>query len=132
MNLSEAVLFLHPQLWGYAAHSRLSSRAGLRVMGAWQVAVREGKLHVEKEGTVRKFRKQVFEKTFAAASSEGRSIMYITERAVLKLQGPSGGLELLEIAPGIDLDRDVLGQMDFQPIMKTSPLKLMDVRCFQP
>ena len=53
--------------------------------------------------------------------------MYITERAVFRLAAE--GIELIEIAPGVDLEKDVLGKMAFRP--RVSPdLKLMDARLF--
>ena len=94
------------------------------------MVVNDGGLQIEKEGRVRKFCQRVMEKTFASASNNGRAIMYITERAVLQLRSSDSRLELLEIAPGIDLEKDVLGQMDFKPIMNS--VKVMDARCFQP
>ena len=57
------------------------------------------------------------------AQSEGRSVTYITERAVFRLT--ADGLQLTEIAPGIDLERDILGQMDFRPIIRE--LRLMKI-----
>jgi len=56
-------------------------------------------------------------------------VLYITERCVLKLG--EGGLELIEIAPGIDLERNILAQMGFTPKMK-EPLEPMDARIFRP
>ena len=55
--------------------------------------------------------------------------MYVTERAVFEMTPE--GLVLREIAPGIDLERDVLAQMDFAPLMPETP-KLMDARIFAP
>jgi len=54
-------------------------------------------------------------------------VLYITERAVFRLTG--SGLELIEIAPGIDLSADVLGQMDFTPAIAAN-LKLMSAEVF--
>ena len=56
-------------------------------------------------------------------------MLYITERCVFQLT--ADGMELVEIAPGIDLQRDILAHMDFQPVLKQPP-QLMDGRIFQP
>lgn len=65
-----------------------------------QVHLQGDKLHIDQEGRSRKFRSKVQQKTFAASSANGRSIMYVTERAVFKLiEGK--GLELVEVAPGM-------------------------------
>ena len=56
-------------------------------------------------------------------------MLYITERCVFRL-GPDG-LELIEVAPGIDIERDIVAQMDFAPVIKEKP-RLMDERIFKP
>ena len=86
-------------------------------------------MKILKEGRSRKFKQGIVEKTFAACSANGRPILYITERAVFVLR-EGEGVELTEIAPGIDLDRDVLSFMPFRPLMRD--VKLMDARLFQP
>lgn len=63
------------------------------------------------------------------AAKRGQAVVYITERCVFALTPHS--LELIEIAPGIDLHKDVLDQMDFTPIIKGTP-RLMDSRIFFP
>ena len=95
---------------------------------SWQVEVKDGGLKIVKEGRVQKFRKTVREKTFGAATAGQRSIMYVTERAVFQLV-PGRGIELLEVAPGVDIERDVLAHMEFKPIMKN--VQLMDGRIFE-
>ena len=68
--------------------------------------------------------------TFSAkqALKNHQEILYVTERAVFKLV--EGGIELIEIAPGVDLQKDILSQMDFMPKISTN-LKLMDERIFK-
>jgi propionate CoA-transferase len=61
------------------------------------------------------------------AASLKQPVMYITERAVFELR--EGGVYLTEIAPGVDLQKDILDQMDFVPKMDGEP-KLMDARIF--
>ncbi|KAK9845414.1 hypothetical protein WJX81_005954 [Elliptochloris bilobata] len=100
---------------------------GTFTSGGLKASVGEGRLKVEREGRVRKFCRSVCEKTFAASGAGERPVWVITERAVFCLR-PGAGLELVEVAPGVDLERDVLGQMDFKPIVKD--VKLMDARCF--
>ena len=69
------------------------------VTALMQVHLSDGKLRIDQEGKSRKFTKKVQQKTFAASSANGREIVYITERAVFKLQ-QGRGLELTEVAPG--------------------------------
>jgi propionate CoA-transferase len=63
------------------------------------------------------------------AFSQGQRVLYITERCVFRLV--KDGLELIEIAPGVDLDRDILAHMDFKPAI-AGDLKLMDSAIFRP
>ncbi len=89
----------------------------------------EGKSMIHKEGKFNKFLDEVEQISYSGpfAEERGQEALYITERAVFK-RGHHG-LELIEIAPGIDLDRDVLGHMDFRPKI-SADLKIMDARLF--
>ena len=75
----------------------------------------EGRLIVRQPGKVHKFVEHVERITFAAAYARrtGQDVLYITERAVFRLAGQ--GLELIEVAPGIEIERDILPHMDFRP-----------------
>ncbi len=102
---------------------------GSLTAGGLEVAVESGRLRVIKEGKVKKFLARVGQVTFSGeyAASRGQRVLYITERAVFEL-GPRG-LMLVEIAPGVDLERDVVGQMEFRPLISPD-LKTMDPRIF--
>ncbi len=81
------------------------------------------------KGGKKKFLKDVEQITFSAdfANRTGQRVLYVTERAVFKLT--EEGLELTEIAPGIDIDKDILPYMEFVPIMKN--VKEMDPWVFR-
>jgi propionate CoA-transferase len=83
-------------------------------------------------GEAPKFVKQVEHRTFSGreALRRGQKVLYITERCVFRLAS-RGGLELVEIAPGVDLERDILARMEFRPAI-ASPLKTMDAALFEP
>jgi propionate CoA-transferase len=88
---------------------------GTFTSGGLQLAVGAGRLAILREGRERKFLAAVEHLTFSGsyARARGQSVWFVTERAVFRLA--SDALELVEIAPGIDLARDVLGQMAFRP-----------------
>ena len=94
------------------------------------VAVDAGKLRILEEGKSRKFVEEVEHRTFSGpqAAKWGKSVLYITERCVFQLTAE--GLMLTEIAPGVDLQKDILDQMAFVPIMHGEPA-LMDARIFR-
>lgn len=98
--------------------------------GRLQLAVRDGRLVLHADEGTPKFVQQVEQRTFSGshASARGQRVLYVTERCVFEL-GPDG-LELTEIAPGIDLERDVLAHMAFRPVMRGAP-RLMDARVFR-
>jgi len=103
--------------------------AGTFTAGGLQVEVKDGKLRIVKEGRNRKFVKKVEQITFngAYAYETGQPVLYVTERCVFR-RGPEG-MELAEIAPGIDIERDILAHMDFKPIVRH--VGTMDARIFR-
>ena len=103
---------------------------GTFTAGGLDIAVDAGKLLILEEGRSKKFIEEVEHRTFSGAQAAkwGKPVLYITERCVFKLSPE--GLELTEIAPGVDLQKDILDQMDFRPIIKAEPT-LMDARIFR-
>ena len=83
-----------------------------------KVDVKSGGLTVAQEGKVRKFVEAVEQVSFSAdhARQVGQEVLYVTERAVFRLV--EGGIELAEVAAGVDVQRDILDQMAFEPIMR--------------
>lgn len=109
-------------------NARMVCFVGTFAAGA-RVSVRDGRLTVEEEGPGRKFVPEVGQVTFSGryARSRHQAVWYVTERAVFRLG--EDGLVLEEIAPGVDLERDVLSRMGFRP--EVSPrLREMDSRVF--
>ena len=94
-----------------------------------KVSVENGRLQILQEGRVAKFTNHVQQITFSGkyASAHSKNVIYVTERAVFTLT--KDGLELTEIAPGIDLQKDILDQMKFKPII-SKDLKIMDIDIF--
>ena len=97
--------------------------------GALEVAFEQGRLRIVREGDVPKFVDAVEQRTYSGrhAWQRGQPALYITERCVFQLCDE--GLELIEIAPGIALQRDILAHMSFRPVVKNAP-RLMDARIF--
>ncbi len=102
---------------------------GTFTAGKLDVGVEAGELRIVREGETKKFVAEVEHRTFSGeyAFKRGQTVLYITERCVFKLV--KDGLELIEIAPGVDLERDILAHMDFKPVIAPD-LKLMDARIF--
>lgn len=96
-----------------------------------KVSVDGGQLKIDQDGKVKKFLDEVEHVTFSGryAKIQRQPVLYITERCVFALT--EAGMELIEIAPGVDLEKDVLARMDFKPIIKDE-LRLMDERIFKP
>lgn len=98
--------------------------------GKSEIEIADGRLNIIRDAPSVKFIKKVQQITFSAdyARKTGQQVTYITERAVFKL-GP-GGLILTEIAPGADLEKDILSKMEFRPEI-AADLKEMDARIFR-
>jgi propionate CoA-transferase len=124
-----------PRLAGAGGFINISQNAkkvvfvGTFTAGNLDVAINAGRLNIVEDGQAIKFVDQVEHRTFSGpqAAKWGKSVLYITERCVFKLTAE--GLELTEIAPGVDLQKDILDKMEFRPIMHREP-KLMDARIF--
>ncbi len=101
------------------------------VNGKPKLEIKDGKLTIVKDGTGKKFLKKVDQITFSGkyANETGQNVFYVTERAVFKLE--NGKVVLKEIAPGVDLQKDVLAHMDFAPVI-ADDLKNMDAAIFKP
>lgn len=126
-----------PRLAGAGGFINISQNAkkvvfvGTFTAGGLDIRIADGKLAIWREGGTQKFVEEVEHRTFSGdyAMQRGQSVLYITERCVFRLV--HAGLEVIEIAPGIDLERDVLSQMNFRPVVSPD-LKLMDARIFRP
>jgi propionate CoA-transferase len=125
-----------PRLAGAGGFINISQNAkeivftGTFTAGRLKIAVADERLRVIEEGEVKKFVREVEHRTFSGeyALKRGQPVLYVTERCVFEL-APSG-LELIEIAPGVDLERDILSQMGFEPKIR-EPLEPMDPRIFK-
>jgi propionate CoA-transferase len=125
-----------PRLAGAGGFINISQSAkavvfvGTFTAGPLAVEARGRRLVIAQEGNVRKFVADVEHRTFSGAYAlkRGQPVLYVTERCVFRLT--PNGLELVEIAPGIDIDRDILAHMDFKPIVKDP--RPMDWRIFAP
>ncbi len=102
--------------------------AGSFTAGGLKVEIADGKVKILQEGRVHKFIEEVEQITFSGelAAETGQPVLYVTERCVFTASPE--GLKLIEIAPGIDLERDILAHMDFTPAMDS--VTTMDPRIF--
>ena len=103
--------------------------AGTFTVGGLEIAIEGGQVRIVQEGRGRKFLDAVEQNTFSGPYAQERSqpVIYVTERCVFQLT--KQGLELIEVAPGIDIERDILPFMDFKPIIN-EPVP-MDARIFR-
>lgn len=105
--------------------------AGTFTTGGLKADVIDGQLVIEREGKVRKFVESVASITYRAAEGvrdRHQEALIVTERAVFRVA--PDGLELIEIAPGIDLQTQILDLMEFTPVRIVEPLPLMDASHF--
>lgn len=101
---------------------------GTFTAGKMKCEIKDGKLNIIEDAPGIKFKKAVEQITYSGeyGAENGQTVYYITERALFKLV--PGGMELLEIAPGVDLKKDILDKMEFTPIM--NDVKIMDEKIF--
>lgn len=104
---------------------------GTFTAGGLQIHVSNHRLDIETEGQIPKFVSEVEHVTFNGdyAEQQNQEVLYVTERAVFQLR--NGTFTLVEIAPGVDLERDVLAHMEFTPEISSS-LHRMDDQIFRP
>jgi len=125
-----------PKLAGAGGFINISQKAkkvifvGTFTAGGLKISVNEGQLSIDQEGKVKKFVETVEHVTFsgAYAASKNQPVLYVTERCVFKLT--EAGMELIEVAPGVDIDKDILAHMDFKPVINGTPTP-MDARIFR-
>src|SRR5215471_12716596 len=124
-----------PRLAGAGGFINISQNAkkvvfvGTFTAGRLNVTIENGSLRIDKDGNVKKFVREVEHRTFSGSVSvqRGQPVLYVTERCVFKLTPE--GLELIEAAPGIDIERDIFDRMEFKPIIRRDPA-IMDERIF--
>jgi len=99
--------------------------------GRLQTQLQDGELKLLDQAGMVKFVREVEHRTFSGTHSALRRqpVLYVTERCVFSLT--RDGLELIEVAPGVDIARDILARMDFEPIIRGTP-RAMDPRIFRP
>ena len=115
-----------------AATAKKAIFVGTFTAGGIQCKVEDGKMVIEQEGKFKKFVDSCPQLTFNADQSlgKGNKIIFITERCVI--ERTKEGMVLTEIAPGIDLQTQILDQMGFAPVIPQGGPKLMDAELFQP
>ena len=112
-----------------SAHTGRICFVGTLTTSGLEVAVADGRLNIEKEGSLSKFVDTVDEVSFSGAmgSRRGQEVRYITERAVFELG--DDGVRLIEVAEGLDPESDVIAHMGFKPEI-SDQLNTMDPRVF--
>ena len=102
---------------------------GTLTAGGFQMKLEDGKVVIVNEGKRKKFKSSIEQVTFSSEFSlkKGQKVLFITERCVFQLV--KEGLKLIEVAPGIDIEKDILPYLEFTPIVEE--VKLMDSRIFE-
>jgi propionate CoA-transferase len=126
----------HDRVAGVGGFVNISQNArklvfcGTLTSGGLAVSIQKGRLVIENEGRHRKFLQQVEQISFSGklARESGQDVLFVTERAVFRLTRE--GLELTEVAPGIDVEAQVLSQLDFRP--RIGDVKEMPASSFAP
>jgi propionate CoA-transferase len=124
-----------PRIAGAGGFINISQNAkkvvfcGTLTAGGLQTSIVHGKVLIERDGREKKFVNEVEQRTFSGpyAAQNGKDVLYVTERCVFRLTRE--GLELIEVAPGVDIKRDILERMDFAPIVRQP--RMMDSRIFR-
>ena len=102
---------------------------GTMTAGGLEIAIEDGKLKIVKEGARKKFLKTIEQITFSSeyARAHNQRVHVVTERCVFELS--QDGFMLSEVAEGVDIQKDILDQMEFQPIIPAK-VKTMDAAIF--
>ncbi len=105
--------------------------SGYFTAGRKDIQITDGKLNIVSDGTVAKFVPEIAQISFSGEMARRRrqEVLYITERCVIELT--EGGLTVIEIAPGVDLEKDVLGRSGV-PLLVSPDLQLMSPALFRP
>jgi acyl CoA:acetate/3-ketoacid CoA transferase len=113
------------------AHARKLVFSGYFTAGGLDLRTGDGRLTIAKEGRFRKFVPEIEHVTFSGrrGRAQAQDVTYVTERCVIKLM--PDGLTVIEVAPGVDLERDVLGQAGF-PLRISPALRPMASALFRP
>lgn len=114
-----------------AQNARTVVFGGTLLAGDLDIDWPDGRTRIKREGRHRKFVPKLEQVCYSArlGRERGQKVLFVTERAVFRITG--NGLELIEVAPGIDVERDVLAHMGFRPAV-AKDLRTMDARIFQP